>query len=92
MINKRKNTGLKHFIDSKTCLEYLIDIDDINKNIEEFKSSKQRKILFVFDDMIADTFSDKIVNPVLTELLIRGRKLNTCLLLFQNLVLLFQKY
>ena len=49
-------------------------MDDIYKNIEEYNPHKKRKILIVFD-MIADTISNKKVNPIVTELFIRGRKL-----------------
>ena len=35
--------------------------------------------MIVFDDMIADMLSSKKVNPVATELFIRGRKLNISL-------------
>ena len=34
-INKRESTGLKHFNNSKAFIEYSIDIDDIQKKIEE---------------------------------------------------------
>ena len=44
----------------------------ILKNTIQLKS---RKILIVFDDMIADTLSNKNLNPVVTELFIRGKKL-----------------
>ena len=54
-------------------------MDDIYKNIEEYNPHKKRKMLIVFGDMIADMVSNKKLNPVVTELLIRGRKLNTCL-------------
>ena len=37
------------------------------------------KILFVFDDMIADTLSNKTLNPIVTELFIRVRKLSISL-------------
>ena len=37
---------------------------------------KKRKILIVFDDMIADMISNNKLNPIVTELFIRGRKLN----------------
>ena len=40
----------------------------------------KRKILNGFDDMIADISSKKTLNPVVTELLIRGRHLKTYLL------------
>ena len=38
---------------------------------------KERKILIVFDDMIADIINSKKLNPIVTELFITGRKLNT---------------
>ena len=37
---------------------------------------KKRKLLIVFDDMIADMINNKELNPLVTELFIRGRKLN----------------
>ena len=37
---------------------------------------KKRKTLIMFDDMIADMINNKKLNPVVTELFIRGRKLN----------------
>ena len=54
-------------------------MDDIDKKIEEGNPNKKRKILIVFDDMIADMLSNKKLNPVVTELFIRGRKLNISL-------------
>ena len=41
---------------------------DIYKNIEEYKTNKKRKILIVFDDVIADMPSNKKLNPIVTEL------------------------
>ena len=49
---------------------------DIYKNIEEYNPNKKRKILIVFDNMIADMLNKKNFNPIVTELFIRGRKLN----------------
>ena len=54
-------------------------MDDIYENIEEYNPDNEQKILIVFDDMIADMLSNKKLNPVVTELLIRGRKLNISL-------------
>ena len=51
-------------------------MQDVYKNIEEYNIGNERKILIVFDDMIADLINSKKVNLVLTELFIRGRKLN----------------
>ena len=51
-------------------------MDDIYKNIKEHNPIKKHQILINFDDMIADMLSNKILNPVVTELFIRGTKLN----------------
>ena len=52
---------------------------DIYKNIDEYNIDKERKILIVFDDMIADMISNKKLNSVVTELFMRGRKWNISL-------------
>ena len=70
LIDKRETTGLKAFI------KYSNDINNIYKNIEEYNSNRKQKILIVFDNMIADMVSNKILNSIVTELFIRGRKLN----------------
>ena len=45
----------------------------------------------VFDDTIPDMLSNKELNPIVTELFIRGRKLHIFLVLLHNLILLYQK-
>ena len=57
-------------------MEYSNDMQDVYKNIEDYNPGKKRKILIVFDDMIADIINNKKLNPIVTELFIRGRKLN----------------
>ena len=51
-------------------------MQDIYKNIGKHNLGKKRNILIVFDDMIADMYNNKKLNPIVTELFIRGRKLN----------------
>ena len=46
------------------------------KNIDRYNADKKRKILIVFDDMIADMINNKKLNSIVTELFIRDRKLN----------------
>ena len=53
-------------------------MDDIYKNIEEQNPNKKRKILIVFDDVIADILNNKKLNPILTSLFIRGKKCFSC--------------
>ena len=54
-------------------------MQDVFKNIEECNLGKKRKKFIVFDDMIADMITNKKLNPIVTELFIRGRKLNISL-------------
>ena len=76
LINKREKVGLNHFNDPNAFMEYSNDMQDVHKNIEEYNPIKKRKILIVFDDMIADMINNNKLNPIVTELFIRGRKLN----------------
>ena len=57
---------------------------DIYKNSEEYNSNKKHKVLIVFDDMIADIIKKKKLNPAVTELSIRSRKLNIPIFITQS--------
>ena len=71
-----KKVGLKHYHDPKVFMEYSNDMQDVYKNTEEYSLGKKRKVLIVFDDVIADMVNNKKLNSIVTELFIRGRKLN----------------
>ena len=86
LINKREKVGLNHFNDPKTFMEYSNNMQDVYKNIEDYNPIKKRKILIVFDDMIADLINNNKLNPIVTELFIRGRKLNI------SIVFIMQSY
>ena len=51
---------------------------DVYKNINYYNPDKENKILIVFD-MIADMIHNKKLDSIVTELFIRGRKLNISL-------------
>ena len=57
--------------------EYSNYMRHVYKNIGEYNLGKTRKVLIVFDDIIADTINNKRLNQVLTNLFIRGRKFDT---------------
>ena len=89
LIKKREKVGLDHFDDPKAFIEYSNDMQDVYKNIEDYNLEKERKILIVIeniDDMIADIINNKKLNPIVTELFIRGRKLNI------SIVFIMQSY
>ena len=79
LTSKRDSTGLKYLNDSKAFIGFSNDVDDIYKIIEVYNLNKKRKILIVFNDMIADMLSNQKFNPIVTELFIGGEKLNICL-------------
>ena len=87
LINKRESTGLNYLNDPEAFIEYPNDMDDIYKNVEEYNPNKKREILTLFDDMIADMLSNTKLNPIVTELFVRGRKLNKYLVFMTNHIL-----
>ena len=76
LINKRKKVGLDHFNYPEAFIEYSNHMLDFYKNIEDYNPDKKRKVLIVFDDMIADMINNKKLNPTVTEFFLRDRKLN----------------
>ena len=79
LINIREKVGLKRFHNPEAFIEYSSDMHDVYKNINYYNPGKENKMLIVFDDMIADMIQNKKLNSIVTELLIRGRKLNISL-------------
>ena len=79
LIKKREGIGIDHFSDPKAFIENSNNMRDVHKDIDEYNPDKENKILIVFDDMIADMIHNKKLNSIVTELFIRGRKLNISL-------------
>ena len=65
LINKRERVGLNHCDDSKAFMEYSNNMQDVYKDIEEYNPRKNRKVLIVFDDMIADMINNKKLTLIL---------------------------
>ena len=76
LINKREKVGLDHLDGHKAFMEYSNDVQDVYKNIEDYNIGKKRKVLIVFDDMIADMINNDKLDSIVTELFIRDRELN----------------
>ena len=57
-------------------------MDDIYENVDVYNANKNCKVLIVFDvEMITVMLSKKNIQPIATELFIRGRKTNISLFL-----------
>ena len=78
-IKNRENAGVKHLSDSKAFIEYSNTMNDVYENIDNYNPNRRRKILIVFDDMIADIMTNKRFQSIIKELFIRCRKLNISL-------------
>ena len=79
LINKREGVGTNHFNYPKAFIKYSNDMSDVYKNINNYNSEKNNKILILFDDMNANMIRNKKLNLIITELFIRCRKLNISL-------------
>ena len=54
-------------------------MDDVYQNIDDYNPSRKRKILIVFDGLIAEIMSNEKFQAIIKELFIRCRKLNISL-------------
>ena len=91
LTNKRESVVLNHFNDPKTFIEYSNDMKDVYKNMAKYNIDKERKILIVFDDMIAGMINNKELNSIETQLFIRGIKLNISLVFITKSYFKFAK-
>ena len=91
VIKKRKKVALDHYDVPKAFIKYSNDMQDVYQNIEDYNPDKKRKVLIGFDDMIVDMINNKKLNPIVTELFIRGRKLNISIVLITQSYLKVQK-
>ena len=59
LIKKGEDVGIKHVNNSNAFIECSSTMDDVYENITDYNPSRKRKILIVFDDMIADIMTSK---------------------------------
>ena len=69
LINKREQVGIKNLNDPHAFIEYSNDVNNYNKK-------RDKKLLKIFDDMIADIMRSEKFKAIVKELFIRCRKLN----------------
>ena len=79
LIKIREKVGIGHHNNPRAYIEYSNDKRDVYKNIDDYNPDPEKKILIVFDDMIADMINNRRLDSIVTELFIRGRKLNISL-------------
>ena len=76
LIKKHEDVEIKYCNDPNAFTECSNTMDDVYENIDDYNPNRQKNFLIVFDDMIADTMSNKKCQAIIKELFIRCRKLN----------------
>ena len=76
LINKREQAGIKNLNDPQALIEYSDDMNDVLDDINNYNKNRDKKVLIVFDDMIADVEYNKNFKQILKELFYRARKIN----------------
>ena len=79
LINGREKIDIEILKNPNAFIDYLQTIDDFYENLEDYNPTKKRRVLIMFDDMISDMESDEKLSPIVTELFLKGRKLNISL-------------
>ena len=79
LIKKCENVGTNHFNDPNAFIECSNRMDDVYQNIDDYNPNRKRKILIVFDGMIADIMSKKKCQTITKDLFIRCRIVNLSL-------------
>ena len=91
LIKRHEDAGTKHLNDLDAFIECSNTMDDIYENIDDYSPNKKRKILIVFDGMIADIVTNQKFQVRIKELFIRCRNQIFHLCLSLSLISLFQK-
>ena len=76
LINKKEQAGIKNLNDPHAFIEYSNDMDNVLDDINNYNKNRNKKVLIVFDDTIADIMSSKKFKAIIKALFIRCRKLN----------------
>ena len=76
LINKRKQAGIKNLNDPHAFIEYSDDMNDELDDFNNYNKNRDKKVLIIFDDMIADIMRSETFKAIVKEPFIRCRKLN----------------
>ena len=76
LINKREQAGIKNLNDPHAFVEYSNDMNDVLEDINNYNKNRDKEVLIIFDDMIADIMRSEQFKAIVKELFIRCRKLN----------------
>ena len=70
LINKRDQAGIKNLSDPHAFIEYSNDMNDVLDDINSYNKNRDKKVLIIFDDMIADIMRSEKFKAIVKELLL----------------------
>ena len=76
LINKREQAGIKNLNDPHAFIEYSDDMNDVLDDINNCNKNRDKKVLIVFDDMIADIEYNENFKRIIKELFYTARTIN----------------
>ena len=79
LIKKREDAGMKNVNNPNAFVVCLYMMDNVYEDIDNYNAKRNKNVLIVFDDMIADIMTNKKFQAIIKELFIRCTKLNISL-------------
>ena len=71
LINGREKVGIENLENPNAFIDYSQTIDDVYENLENYIPTNKKRVLIVFNDIIADMESKKKLSSKVTELFLR---------------------
>ena len=85
LVNGREKVEIRKLKNPKAFTDYSQTIHDIYEDLEDYNVTKKRRVLIVYDNMI--TKPDKKLSSTVSDLFLRGRKLNILLVFISQFYL-----
>ena len=79
LMNVREKIRFKTLKNPTASIDCWQTFDDAYENLENDNAKRKRRVLTVFDDMIADMGTNGKLSLIVTELFLRGKKSNISL-------------
>ena len=86
LINKREQAGIKNLNDPHAFIEYSSDMNDVLEDINNYNKKRDKKVLMIFDDMIADIMRSEKFKAIVEERFIRCRKLTISIVFITHIL------
>ena len=76
LVNEKEKVGIENLKNLKAFIAYSQTVDHVHEDLDDYNTTKKRRVVIRFNDMIADMEPNKKLSLIVTELILRWRKLN----------------